>query len=67
MAETVQQLDLGRLALTPGEGRRLDPDVEIESLLLGGQRYAPLGPVPARLDVSRTLGGYSLRLAGLWF
>lgn len=62
MAETAQQVDLGWLLLSPGEGRRLDLDVEIEPLLLAGQRYAPAGPVAARLDISRTTGGYSLRL-----
>ena len=58
----MRQLDLGRLGLSPGEGRRLDLDVEVDGLVLGGQRYATTRPVKARLDVSRTTGGYSLRL-----
>ena len=59
----MQQLDLARLALSPGEGRRLDLEVRIEPIELGGQRYAPAGPVAARLDVSRTTGpGYALRV-----
>ena len=62
MAEAVPQLDLARLMLSAGEGRRLDPEVDIESLVLGGQSYAPCGPVPARVDISRTTSGYALRL-----
>jgi uncharacterized protein len=62
VAETVQRLDLGRLGLAPGEGRRLDLHAVVEPILLGGQRYAPDGPVPVRLDISRTTGGYALRL-----
>jgi uncharacterized protein len=56
--------DLGRLGLTPGEGRRLDLAVRVEDFSFGGQEYgvAP-SEVPVRLDVSRMTGnGYSLRL-----
>ena len=62
MAEAVQQLDLARLTLSPGEGRRLDLEVDIEPLVLGGQHYAPAGSVAVRLDLSCTTGGYALRL-----
>jgi uncharacterized protein len=62
VAETVQRLDLGRLGLSPGEGRRLDPHVVVEPILLGAQHYAPDRPVAVRLDISRTTGGYALRL-----
>lgn len=62
MAQATHKLDLGSLTLSPGEGRRLDLDVTIDSLVLADQRYAPQGPVGAHLDVSRTMGGYSLRL-----
>jgi uncharacterized protein len=62
VAETVDQLDLGRLQLSAGEGRRLDAEVRIEPLTLGGQSYEPAGAVAARVDISRTTGGYSLRL-----
>ena len=59
----MQQLDLARLALSPGEGRRLDLEARIEPIELGGQRYAPAEAVAARLDVSRTTGpGYALRV-----
>jgi uncharacterized protein len=56
--------DLAGLRLTSGEGRRLDMAVPIDGLDFAGEHYpvAPT-PVPARVDVSRTIGqGYSLRL-----
>ena len=62
MAQVTDRLDLGRLALTAGEGRRLDLDARVDPLMLGGQRYAAAGAVEVRLDVSRTTSGYSLRL-----
>lgn len=55
-------LDLGQLALTSGEGRRLDLETRVEPLVLAGQRYAPEHAVPVRIDISRTTNGYSLRL-----
>ena len=57
-------IDLDTLHLRPGEGRRVDTEVRIEPLQLGGQRYAvDGGTVDTRLDVSRTVsGGYALRL-----
>jgi uncharacterized protein len=63
MART-DALDLGRLKLTSGEGRRLDLEVPVDPLEFGGERYV-IDPalVPARLDISRTTGqGYALRL-----
>ena len=49
--------------LHAGEGRRLDLGVGLDPLEYGGQRYTLGDPVvPARLDVSRTFGGYVLRL-----
>lgn len=56
--------DLGRLGLTPGEGRRLDLEVALEPLEFSGQRYEVLPAVaPVRLDISRmTGGGHSMRL-----
>jgi uncharacterized protein len=63
MAQTTDLFDLGRLQLSSGEARRLDLEVGIDSLSLAGQRYsANPAVVPAKLDVSRTRGGYSLRL-----
>ena len=64
MAPRTDIFDLGRLRMTAGEGRRLDLEVAIEPLELGGETY-PVEPpaVPVVLDVSRmTGGGYALRL-----
>jgi uncharacterized protein len=56
-------VDLETLNLRPGDGRRMDARVPIDGLDLGGQPYAVAGGgVDARLDVSRTLQGYALRL-----
>ena len=65
MAPLVRQLDLASLRLTPGEGRRLELEVPIEGLELGGERYeARPANVPVTLEVSRmTGGGYALRIA----
>ena len=56
-------LDLGRLALSAGEGRRFETEVEVDPLELGGETYAARpSVVPAVLDASRTMAGWSLRL-----
>jgi uncharacterized protein len=56
-------LDLDTLNLRPGDGRRIDARVRIDPVAFAGQRYVTAGGgVDARLDVSRTLGGYALRL-----
>ena len=65
MAARTDSFDLGRLSLTPGEGRRLDSlTVTVEPFAFGGQEYTVADrEVPVILDVSRmTGGGYSLRL-----
>jgi uncharacterized protein len=55
--------DLGRLQLSSGQGRSVDLRVELEELEFGGQRYGSETPLTdALLDVTRTRGGYSLRL-----
>ncbi len=56
--------DLGGLRLSSGAGRRLELDVAIDPVVLGGERYAVEPPlIPVQLDVSRTnANGYSLRL-----
>ncbi|HEV3228087.1 MAG TPA: DUF177 domain-containing protein [Solirubrobacteraceae bacterium] len=56
--------DLGRLALTAGEGRRLELDVRIDAFSFGGERYtAAPEQLPLVLEISRLTGqGYSLRL-----
>jgi uncharacterized protein len=59
-----ESIALARLALRSGEGRRLDLDLVVGGLDLGGQSYSvEPKPVPARLDVSRTASGHALRLA----
>jgi uncharacterized protein len=64
MAAPIRDLDLAGLRLGPGEGRRLELEVALEPLTLGGERYAPQpARTPVRLEVSRmTGGGYALRL-----
>jgi len=59
----VHSIDLARLGLSSGEGRRLEVEIGGDSLELAGSRYA-FGParMPARVDVSRTVAGYALRL-----
>jgi uncharacterized protein len=63
MAQATTIIDLARLSLSHGEGRRLELPVRLEPLELAGQAYA-VAPesVPARLDVSRPSGGYAFRL-----
>lgn len=56
-------IDLGRLSLSHGEGARLDIDIRLAPLELGGQTYVPArDAVEARLDVSRPSNGYAFRL-----
>jgi uncharacterized protein len=56
-------IDLARLSLSHGEGRRLDLPVRLEPLELGGQEYEVVPEtVPARLEVSRPSGAYAFRL-----
>jgi uncharacterized protein len=64
MAAAYNTIDLGRLSLSSGEGRRLDAEVRPGDVEIGGQPYrvAADAPVPARIDVSRTAAGYALRL-----
>lgn len=56
------KIDLARLRLSAGEGRRLDVVIDSGELQYGGQRYATSHPDAARIDVSRPAGGYALRL-----
>lgn len=62
MGGTTNTIDLGRLGLSSGEGANLTPQIVIDAIELGGQRYtAPGAVVDARLDVSHTTSGYALR------
>ena len=63
MAQASTIIDLARLSLSHGEGRRLDLPVRLEPLELGGQAYGVVPEtVAARLEVSRPSGGYAFRL-----
>ena len=63
MPAHADSFDLGTLSLSPGEGRRLDLEVALGDFGFGDQHYETPPLVPARLDVSRMVGGgYSLRL-----
>jgi DUF177 domain-containing protein len=56
-------VDLERLALSHGQARAIDFDVSLSPIELGGETYRPDGGgSEVRLDVSRTIGGYALRL-----
>ncbi len=56
-------IDLARLSLSHGEGRRVELPVELEPFELGGQTYVADPPAPTvRLEVSRPSGGYAFRL-----
>lgn len=63
MANASTIIDLARLSLTHGEGRRLDLPVRLEPLGLGEQEYAVVpDTVEARIDVSRPSSGWAFRL-----
>jgi uncharacterized protein len=56
-------IDLARLSLSHGEGKRVELPVELEPVELGGQTYTANPPAPTvRLEVSRPSGGYAFRL-----
>jgi uncharacterized protein len=62
MAQATTIIDLARLSLSHGEGRRLEVPVALEPLELAGQAYVSPDSVPVRLDVSRPSSGYAFRL-----
>jgi uncharacterized protein len=56
-------IDLARLSLAHGEGKRLELPVELEPFELGGQTYLANPSAPTvRLDLSRPSSGYAFRL-----
>jgi uncharacterized protein len=56
-------IDLARLSLSYGEGKRLDVPTGLEPLEMGGQTYTPTPESQrVRLDISRPSGGYAFRL-----
>jgi uncharacterized protein len=56
-------IDLSRLSLAHGEGKRLELPVALEPFELAGQTYVanPVSPT-VRLEVSRPSGGFAFRL-----
>src|SRR6478752_366499 len=63
MGGTTDVFDLGRLNLHLGEARRLELEVMLDRLTLGGQDYViDGGRVPVVLDAAHTPTGWSLRL-----
>jgi uncharacterized protein len=65
VAVRADSFDLGQLALSSGEGRRLELAVPFQSFSFGGQDYGSADPlVPVVLDVDRTVHGWALRLRG---
>jgi len=64
MSQRTDTLELGRMGLSSGQGRKLDLYVAMEPFSYGGEPYAVVPPlIPVRLDVSRTTGnGWALRL-----
>ena len=62
MAQASTIIDLARLSLSHGEGRRLEVPVALEPLELAGQAYVSPDSVPVRLDLSRPSSGYAFRL-----
>ena len=57
-------IELARIAPSPGDGKRLELELEPGEVDLGGHTYSFVPPVvEARLDVSRTASGYAMRLA----
>jgi uncharacterized protein len=64
MPEAATVIDLSRLALSFGEGKRLELPVELAPFELGGQTYLANPQAPkVRLDVSRPSGGFAFRLS----
>lgn len=63
MPEATTILDLSRLSLSFGEGKRLELPVALAPFELGGQTYLADPPAPTvRLEVSRPSGGFALHL-----
>lgn len=63
MPEPTTVIDLSRLSLRHGEGKRLELPVRLAPFDLGGQEYEADPEAPtARLEVSRPSGGYALHL-----
>lgn len=63
MPQRADSIDLARIAPSPGDGRRVEVDVVPGEVRYGTESYVVEGgAAPARLDVSRTVAGFALRL-----
>jgi uncharacterized protein len=63
MPQRADTLDIDSLHLPHGGGGRVDAEVRVDPVRLGGQRYmVGTGSVDARIDVSRTTSGFAFRL-----
>jgi uncharacterized protein len=64
MPQRADSVDLARVVPSPGDGRRLDVDVVPGELRYGDVTYGVAGETTtARLDVSRAVAGYAMRLS----
>ena len=55
---------LDRIARDPGDGKRIEVELDLGTVTLGADEYAfEPTPAPVRLDVSRTATGHALKLA----
>jgi len=56
-------IDLSRLSLAHGEGKRIEVPVELDHFELGGEAYLANPTAPTvRLEISRPSGGFAFRL-----
>ncbi|HSS32405.1 MAG TPA: YceD family protein [Solirubrobacterales bacterium] len=63
MPDATTIFDLSRLALSHGEGKRLELPVALDPFELGGQTYVANPAAPTvRLEVSRPSGGFAFHL-----
>jgi uncharacterized protein len=63
MAPEYHTVDLERLALSPGQGTRIELAVDPGSFEYGGSEYGfDGGTVAGQLEISRTVSGHALRL-----
>jgi uncharacterized protein len=59
-----QTIELARIAPSPGDGKRIEVELDPGGVELGGHLYGvEPGGIDGTLEVSRTASGYALRLA----
>jgi uncharacterized protein len=63
MPQRADTFDLETLGLRSGDGARIDAETRLDPVSLAGQAYAiRSGTVNSRVDVSRMMSGFALRL-----